>query len=244
MDSKSTPELFVALDLPDYEPAFAAAIEQFWEDRAGQMARQRLKGLTDAGTRGSVTGGTHLHAVRDVLHQVIIDAGRCSPAALRSGRYAPTTAFQFSVGAKSRESPVQKLCNTRCLRQLAPNFYSTTSIFATAVAEGGGKPQYRRPSRSPTSAACGCVRSGGAMGCPRGAIPILLTATLRRRIPPSSGCERCVRLHYCCQRNGRRCNLPAKSSHLMCLTRHHHRGDPTDDTPTQKEADQPDSSLI
>jgi hypothetical protein len=41
----------VALDLPDYEPAFAMAIEQFWEDRAGQMARQRLKGLTDAGTR-------------------------------------------------------------------------------------------------------------------------------------------------------------------------------------------------
>ena len=57
MDSKSTPESFVALDLPDYEPAFAAAIEQFWEDRAGQMARQRLKGLTDTGTRGSVRGG-------------------------------------------------------------------------------------------------------------------------------------------------------------------------------------------
>jgi Restriction endonuclease XhoI len=65
----------VALDLPDYEPAFALAIEQFWQDRAGQMARQRAKGLTDAGTRGSVTGGTHLHAVRDVIHQVIIDAG-------------------------------------------------------------------------------------------------------------------------------------------------------------------------
>ncbi len=75
MDLKSTPESFVALDLPDYEPAFATAIEQFWQDRAGQMARQRAKGLTDAGTRGSVTGGTHLHAVRDVIHQVIIDAG-------------------------------------------------------------------------------------------------------------------------------------------------------------------------
>jgi Restriction endonuclease XhoI len=72
---KSTPESFVALDLPDYEPAFAMAIEQFWQDRAGQMARQRLKGLTDAGTRGSVTGGTHLHAVRDVIRQVVLDAG-------------------------------------------------------------------------------------------------------------------------------------------------------------------------
>ena len=38
-DLNSTPESFVALELPDYEPAFAAAIEQFWEDRAGQMAR-------------------------------------------------------------------------------------------------------------------------------------------------------------------------------------------------------------
>jgi Restriction endonuclease XhoI len=71
----STPESFVALDLPDYEPAFAMAIEQFWQDRAGQMARQRAKGLNDAGTRGSVTGGTHLHAVRDVIRQVVLDAG-------------------------------------------------------------------------------------------------------------------------------------------------------------------------
>lgn len=65
----------MVIEFPDYEPAFAAAIEHFWHDRAGQTARQRAKGLSDAGTRGSVTGGTHLHAVRDVIHQVITDAG-------------------------------------------------------------------------------------------------------------------------------------------------------------------------
>ena len=59
----------------DYELAFRVALEAFWTDRAGQMARQRARGLTDAGTRGSVTGGTHLNGVRDVLHQVIRDAG-------------------------------------------------------------------------------------------------------------------------------------------------------------------------
>lgn len=47
------------------------------------MARQRAKGLSDAGTRGSVTGGTHLHAVRDVIRQVILDAGLTHAASNR-----------------------------------------------------------------------------------------------------------------------------------------------------------------
>jgi len=65
----------VPFELQDYEPAFNAAIEKFWFDRAGQTARQRARGLTDAGTRGSVTGGTHLNPVRDLIHQVIRDGG-------------------------------------------------------------------------------------------------------------------------------------------------------------------------
>ena len=65
----------MSTDLPDYEARFKEAIDKFWFDRAGQTARQRARGLSDAGTRGSVTGGTHLHAVRDLIHQVIRDAG-------------------------------------------------------------------------------------------------------------------------------------------------------------------------
>ena len=63
------------IEFPDYEPAFAAAIKSFWSVRAGQTAKNLKKGSPDAGTRGSVTGGAHLNAVRDVIHRVITDAG-------------------------------------------------------------------------------------------------------------------------------------------------------------------------
>lgn len=81
----------MTLNLPDYEPAFQDAIEQFWADRAQQMARQRLGGLQDAGTRGSVTGGTHLNAVRDLIHQVIRDGGlEPAPSSKLPGYYRAT----------------------------------------------------------------------------------------------------------------------------------------------------------
>jgi Restriction endonuclease XhoI len=67
--------IFLPADASKYEAAFIAAIDHFWADRDGQTARQRLRGLNDAGTRGSVTGGTHLHGVRDVIRTVVSDAG-------------------------------------------------------------------------------------------------------------------------------------------------------------------------
>jgi hypothetical protein len=88
MDLKSTPDSFVALNLPDYEPAFAMAIEQFWQDRAGQMARQRLKGLTDAGTRGSVIGGLLIRCLRQ-------DSERTCSGGVEFSVFAPGCANQI-----------------------------------------------------------------------------------------------------------------------------------------------------
>ncbi len=81
----------MAAEQPDYEAEFETAIEHFWKDRAGQTARQRARGLIDAGTRGSVTGGTHLNGVRDLIHQVIRDAGlEPAPSSRLPGYYRAT----------------------------------------------------------------------------------------------------------------------------------------------------------
>jgi len=48
---------------PDYD----AAIQAFWQGRDLQAQRQVESGHTDAGTRGSVTGGLHLMALQDLI---------------------------------------------------------------------------------------------------------------------------------------------------------------------------------
>ncbi|HEU5004276.1 MAG TPA: PaeR7I family type II restriction endonuclease [Actinomycetota bacterium] len=67
--------------LPDYEPRFAEAIEFFWATRNRQATEQRARGVTDAGTRGAVTGGQHLNALAALIRQVFADAGMDTPVA-------------------------------------------------------------------------------------------------------------------------------------------------------------------
>lgn len=48
--------------------------------RESQAGEQVARGVVDAGTRGAVTGGQHLNEVRDLIHQVLVDAGMDRPA--------------------------------------------------------------------------------------------------------------------------------------------------------------------
>ena len=65
----------MALELPDYEPEFQAAVRNFWTVRENQAEQQRLEGRLDAGTRGAVTGGQHLNQVALLIARVFEDAG-------------------------------------------------------------------------------------------------------------------------------------------------------------------------
>jgi hypothetical protein len=61
--------------VPDYEPRFADAIREFWVVRDRQAADQKARGVQDAGNRGSVTGGRHLHKLTSLVRDVFADAG-------------------------------------------------------------------------------------------------------------------------------------------------------------------------
>ena len=63
------------IDIPNYEPDFAAAVKAFWGARDEQAERQLSQGKVDAGTRGAVTGGKHLDKVADLVAQILVDAG-------------------------------------------------------------------------------------------------------------------------------------------------------------------------
>lgn len=57
------------------EGRFQAAIDEYWATREAQTAKQKAAGKVDAGTRGSVTGGTHLHALTALLAEVFVESG-------------------------------------------------------------------------------------------------------------------------------------------------------------------------
>lgn len=65
----------MALEIPDYEPSFLAAVRNFWQVRDDQAARQQMEGNFDVGTRGAVTGGQHLNEVALLIADVFTDAG-------------------------------------------------------------------------------------------------------------------------------------------------------------------------
>lgn len=71
------------LEIPDYEPTFAAALQDFWGVRTAQTAKQLAAGTPDTGTRGAVTGGKHLDSVAALIGQVMIDAGLEPPRPLQ-----------------------------------------------------------------------------------------------------------------------------------------------------------------
>ncbi len=71
-----------------------SATNAFWAGRDDQAQQQESKGAKDAGTRGSVTGGQHLNAFRDLIVQEISLAGIAdseihTSRARLPGRYRP-----------------------------------------------------------------------------------------------------------------------------------------------------------
>lgn len=73
--------------IPDYEPMMRRAVSDFWGIRDKQASDQEFRGVRDAGSRGSVTGGQHLNALEKLVRTVLIDAG-VDPSAIHRGRAA------------------------------------------------------------------------------------------------------------------------------------------------------------
>jgi hypothetical protein len=61
--------------LNDLDERFQSAVQSFWDTRDRQQQSQIDAGRADAGTRGAVTGGTHMGALEELLTDVLIDAG-------------------------------------------------------------------------------------------------------------------------------------------------------------------------
>ena len=61
--------------VPDYEEAFAAAIQDFWMIKNDQQAAANLAGRSDGGTSGSVRAGKHMSPFELLIRQVVEDAG-------------------------------------------------------------------------------------------------------------------------------------------------------------------------
>lgn len=85
------------------EARFEAAIRSYWQVRDAQAAKQLESGKVDAGTRGSVTGGSHLNAVASLLEELFIENGfpphtikRTSSIEL-PGFYRPTKKWDLVV---------------------------------------------------------------------------------------------------------------------------------------------------
>ncbi len=85
------------------EARFEAAIRSYWQVRDAQAAKQVASGRVDAGTRGSVTGGSHLNAVASLLEDLFIENGFPRQAIKRTtsielpGFYRPTKKWDLVV---------------------------------------------------------------------------------------------------------------------------------------------------
>ncbi len=61
--------------LDDLDRQFSEAVQAFWHGRQRQQQKQMSAGKADAGTRGAVTGGTHMGAIATLLTSVLVAAG-------------------------------------------------------------------------------------------------------------------------------------------------------------------------
>jgi len=61
--------------MPDLDVRFREAVQRFWDARAAQKQKQVDAGRIDAGTRGSVTGGTQMGALEVLVADILVDAG-------------------------------------------------------------------------------------------------------------------------------------------------------------------------
>lgn len=100
-----------------------AAVQHYWDARAGQARRQADAGVTDVGTRGEVTGGYHLNGFCEILAEVIRAAGfaqddiRMAVGVELPGYFRPTKKWDVVV---AREG---KLCAAIEMKsQVGPSF--------------------------------------------------------------------------------------------------------------------------
>lgn len=61
--------------VPNYEPAFALAIEQFWAIKTNQQAAADVAGTSTGATHGSVRAGKHMASFEALIRQIVADAG-------------------------------------------------------------------------------------------------------------------------------------------------------------------------
>lgn len=54
---------------------FQDAVQHFWAGRASQQKKQVSAGKIDAGTRGAVTGGTHMGALEVLMADLLVETG-------------------------------------------------------------------------------------------------------------------------------------------------------------------------
>jgi type II restriction enzyme len=112
------------IEAPDYEPAFAQAVRDFWGVRTSQTAKQVQSGKLDAGTRNAVTGGKHLDAIAQLIGRVMVDAGLEAPRPLvlpgyyrRSKNWDIVARYKGTVGAvvelKSQVGSIGNNANNR-----------------------------------------------------------------------------------------------------------------------------------
>ena len=74
--------------VPDYEPAFKAAIDGFWAIKGSQQAKASDTGSAD-GTSGSVRAGKHMEPFEELIRQVVTDAGLTPDEAAGDKIYLP-----------------------------------------------------------------------------------------------------------------------------------------------------------
>ncbi len=83
--------------VPDYEEAFAGAIQDFWEIKNDQQAAANLAGRSDGGTSGSVRAGKHMASFEQLIRKVVKDAGIAPDPAPSGTLYLP--GFYRETGA-------------------------------------------------------------------------------------------------------------------------------------------------
>lgn len=75
--------------VPDYEDAFAGAIQDFWMIKTNQQEAADLAGRSDGGTSGSVRAGKHMSPFEALIRKVVEDAGIEPDAAPSDTMYLP-----------------------------------------------------------------------------------------------------------------------------------------------------------
>jgi hypothetical protein len=86
----------------------AEAVRTYWQARGSQASRQKDSGVVDTGARGEVVGGQHLNGFRDLLCELILEAGfrkgelRFADGVEVPGFYRPTKKWDIVVIRENR----------------------------------------------------------------------------------------------------------------------------------------------